>query len=216
MEIKDAFNACDYLSWAYYHDIDLTFTFVQSDIDSCNSLANSYYNSVLDVDEGLGYLGANQYLRKLLDQLKTITGHINFRDTFFYKNFRERAMEPTSLDASLGAGADQQPVFYFYMTEQVYMRQLLSGVIGKTNRAQYPQVFQTAPKPSLQFAIEVILNNDGTKSVAAHLGDNDIILGGCTTAKCDLEAFKTYLTSVATLDVPTVCATKQSRMGLYQ
>jgi hypothetical protein len=42
------------------------------------------------------------------------------------------------------------------MTEQVYMRLLLSGIMGKQNRAQYPQVFQTPPKPSLQFAVEVI------------------------------------------------------------
>jgi len=51
----------------------------------------------------------------------------------------------------------------------------------------------------------VVLNNDGTKSVMAHLGDNDIVLGGCTSTKCDIETFKTYLASVATIDVPTVC-----------
>jgi hypothetical protein len=77
--------------------------------------------------------------------------------------------------------------------------------MGKLNRAQYPQVFQTAPKPSLQFALEVIQNNDGTKSVAAHLSDVDIVLGGCGTTKCDINTFKTYLKSVATQDVPTVC-----------
>ncbi len=27
MGVKDALNACDYLSWAYYHDIELTFDF---------------------------------------------------------------------------------------------------------------------------------------------------------------------------------------------
>jgi hypothetical protein len=84
MELKDAMNACDYLSWSYYQDIDLTFSYLQTDLDSCNNLANSYYNYVLDVDESLGYLGANQYLHKLLDQLKTITGHINFRESFFF------------------------------------------------------------------------------------------------------------------------------------
>lgn len=26
--VMDAVNACDYLSWAYYHDIDLTFQYV--------------------------------------------------------------------------------------------------------------------------------------------------------------------------------------------
>ena len=90
------------------------------------------------------------------------------------------------------------------------MRQILSGLVGKFNRAAYPQVFQTAPTPSLHFAIEVILNSDGTKSVSAHLGDNDIILGGCTKTKCDIELFKTYLTSVATMEVPTVCNAKSS------
>lgn len=106
MEVKDALNACDYLSWAYYHDIDLTFTYLQSDIDNCNTLTNSYYNYVLDVDESLGYLGANQYLRKLLDSLKTITGNIHFRESFFFKNYRERQSEPHSLDGALGASAD--------------------------------------------------------------------------------------------------------------
>jgi hypothetical protein len=66
-------------------------------------------------------------------------------------------------------------------------------------------VFQTAPKPSLQFALEVIQNNDGTKSVAAHLSDVDIVLGGCGNTKCDINKFKTYLQNVATLDVPKVC-----------
>jgi hypothetical protein len=50
--------------------------------------------------------------------------------------------------------------------------------------------------------------------VQAHLGDNDIVLGGCTNTKCDIEAFKTYLATVATIDVPTACANKQ--MQLYQ
>jgi hypothetical protein len=94
------------------------------------------------------------------------------------------------------------------------MRMLLSGLMGKDNRAQYPQVFQTAPKPSLQFAIEVVQNNDGTKYVSAHLGDNDVILGGCANVKCDINAFVGYLQKVATLDVPTVCAAKM-QMSMY-
>jgi hypothetical protein len=32
MEIRDALNACDYLSWAYYHDIALTFDFTVADV----------------------------------------------------------------------------------------------------------------------------------------------------------------------------------------
>lgn len=134
MGVKDALSACDYLQWAYYHDIDLTFTYVQSDLDSCNALTVSYFNYALDVDQGLGYLAANQYLRKLLDSLKTLTGHLTFNQTFFFQHFRqlESAAEGPAV------GADQGPVFYFYMTEQLYMRQLLSGLVGKANRAQYP------------------------------------------------------------------------------
>ena len=96
------------------------------------------------------------------------------------------------------------------------MRQILSGLVGSANRAQYPQVFQTAPKASLQFAIEVVQNNDGTRYVQAHLGDTDILLGGCSNVKCDIETVKTYLASVATLDVPTVCNSKTSSIHLYQ
>ena len=59
MEIRDALNACDYLSWAYYHDVDLTFEYSLADINTCDDLTNSYYNYVLDVDESLGYLAAN-------------------------------------------------------------------------------------------------------------------------------------------------------------
>ena len=59
MEIKDALNACDYLAWSYYHDIELTFEISESDIDKCHSLQNSFYNYVLDVDESLGYLAGN-------------------------------------------------------------------------------------------------------------------------------------------------------------
>lgn len=97
------------------------------------------------------------------------------------------------------------------------MRMLLSGLMGKDNRAKYPQVFQTAPKPSLQFALEVIINNDGTKSVAAHLSDVDIVLGGCTSTKgCDINTFKQYLAKVATIDVPTVCSANSSSSTFYQ
>lgn len=96
------------------------------------------------------------------------------------------------------------------------MRLLLSGIMGKQNRAQYPQVFQTAPKPSLQFAVEVIQNNDGTKSVAAHLSDVDIVLGGCGSTKCDISAFNGYLKSVANQDVPSMCAGPKTSRAFYQ
>ena len=134
-------------------------------------------------------------------------------ETFFYKNFllqtrREDHLTLEEVKAQLTA--DNGPRFFFYVTEQVYMRLLLSGIMGKQNRAQYPQVFQTAPKPSLQFAIEVIQNNDGTKTVAAHLSDVDIVLGGCGTTKCDISAFSGYLKTVATQDVPTVCASNKA------
>lgn len=139
-----------------------------------------------------------------------------FKETFFYKNFRERLHEPHTLDESLGAAADDQPRFYFFTTEQVYMRMLVSALMGKTNRGLYPQVLQAPPKPSLHFAIEVILNNDGTKTVSAHLGDNDFVLGGCANTKCDIETFKTYLASVATLDVPTVCSNgSKKNLSMY-
>ncbi len=98
MEVMDALNACDYLTWAYYHDIDLTFSYLQSDIDTCDSLSNSYYNYVLDVDQGLGYLGANQFLKKILDQLKTLTGALQFHQTFFYQNFMAEKHERLSLE----------------------------------------------------------------------------------------------------------------------
>lgn len=145
--IRDAISACEYLEWAYYHDIDLQFQYLNSDITTCDALSNSYFNYVLDADENLGYLGANQFLRKVLDQLKTITGSINYKDSYFYKTYREQAQELHV--ESLGSALDDQPRFYFFTTEQVYMRMLLSGIMGKANRAQYPQIFQTAPKPSL-------------------------------------------------------------------
>ena len=76
-----------------------------------------------------------------------------YQDTFFYKNFKPVDPEEHLLGS---AASDGQPHFFFYMTEQVHMRQILSGLVGATNRGLYPQVFQTAPKASLQFAIEVI------------------------------------------------------------
>jgi hypothetical protein len=139
MEIPDALNACDYLSWAYYHDIDLTFTYAQSDIDSCNSLTNSYFNFVLDLDESLGYLAANQYLRKVLDSLMTSTGHKVFSETFLYSTIMSAKSEHPHEESHLLSSSDSQgPKFYFFVTDQVYMRLLLSGLMGKANRAQYP------------------------------------------------------------------------------
>jgi hypothetical protein len=204
MDVKTALYACDYLSWAYYHDIDLTFSYMTADVTTCDQLTNSYYNLWLDVDESLGYLAANQFLKKTLDQLKSMTGHLAYHETFFYKHFLSRSRE----DEMLGSVLDNQPRFYFYTTEQQYMRMLLSGLMGKANRAANPQVFDAAPKPSLQFAIEVIQNTDGTKVVKAHLGDNDVVLGGCSNTPCNIEAFKAYLTTVATKDVPTECSAK--------
>lgn len=99
----------------------------------------TYYNFVLDIDESLSYLAANQFLAKLLDNLKTLTGHLSFQETFFYKNFRASRHEPHSLDeVVLGAGAATGPLFYLYTTEQVQMRLLLSGLMGKLNRANNP------------------------------------------------------------------------------
>lgn len=72
--IPQSLSACEYLTWAYYHDINLQFAYTQTDVNTCESLAVTYYNYVLDVDEKLGYLGANQFLKKLLDQLRSITG----------------------------------------------------------------------------------------------------------------------------------------------
>lgn len=148
--VMEGISACEYLTWAYYHDIDLTFVYAQSDIDSCNALTNSYYDYYLDVDESLGYLAANQYLKKLLDSLNTVTGHVLFHETPFFKTYLRTKHESLSLEAAINLGlGDSSPRFYFYVTEQVYMRMLLSGLMGKDNRAQFPQVFQTAPKPSL-------------------------------------------------------------------
>jgi hypothetical protein len=87
MEVRDALNACDYLSWAYYHDIELKFDFSVADVNTCNDLTNSYYNYVLDVDESLNYLAANQFLKKLSDSLSTFTGQMQFHETFFFNKF---------------------------------------------------------------------------------------------------------------------------------
>ena len=67
--VSQAMNACEYLAWAYYHDIALTFAFTDSDVHTCDSLTVAYYNYFLDVDQKLGYLGANQYLKMILHQL---------------------------------------------------------------------------------------------------------------------------------------------------
>jgi hypothetical protein len=106
MGVSDALNACEYMNWAYYHDIDLQFNYLQSDLTQCNSLTVAYYTFVLDLDESLNYLAANQFLQKILDQLKTVSGHLHFKNTFFYKNFRERRRESHTLDEALGAAAD--------------------------------------------------------------------------------------------------------------
>lgn len=59
MGVNDALNACEYLNWADYHDIDLSINYLQSDLTQCNSLTVAYYNFVLDLDESLNYLAAN-------------------------------------------------------------------------------------------------------------------------------------------------------------
>ncbi len=118
MGVMDGLNACEYLSWAYYHDIQLTFSYAQTDIDSCNNLTNSYYNYYLDVDESLGYLAANQYLKKLLDSLNTVTGHMLFHETPFFKTYLRTKHETLSLEEAISLGlGDSSPRFYFYVTE---------------------------------------------------------------------------------------------------
>lgn len=71
---EQVMSACDYLKWADLHDIALTFNYLSSDIDQCNAIINSYYSFVLDTDERLGYLGANQFMKQTLDQISHIAG----------------------------------------------------------------------------------------------------------------------------------------------
>ncbi len=59
-----------------------------------------------------------------------------YEDTFFYKNFKPVDPEEHLLLGS--TASDGQPHFFFYMTEQVFMRQILSGLMGSTNRGRYP------------------------------------------------------------------------------
>ncbi len=90
---------------------------------------------MLDVDESLNYLAANQYLKKLLDSISTFTGHLQFHETFFFKNFMSHTLKEDRFgEERFALGADAGPRFYFYVTEQVYMRLLLSGIMGKENR----------------------------------------------------------------------------------
>lgn len=59
---------------------------------------------------------------------------MSYTHSFFYKSNSDHNKLGASLDEQLRNNADSNPDFYFYVTDEINMRLLLSGIIGKDLR----------------------------------------------------------------------------------
>ena len=134
-------SVCEYLKWADMQDIQLAFTYISSDVDNCNSVINSYYSYILDTDEKLGYLGANQFMKQTLDQISHINGQLQYKHTFFYLQNAEDITTSKSNDEKKANNAADKPVYFVYVTDELYQRMILSGIVGSDNRKAQSSIF---------------------------------------------------------------------------
>ena len=64
-EVGSAVEMCEYLNWAYYHNVELIFNYSLYDIDACNSLNKDLYFSQYNVSEQLDGLATVSFLTLL-------------------------------------------------------------------------------------------------------------------------------------------------------
>ena len=109
------------------------------------------------------------------------------------------------MDYKLKNNADDQPNYYLYFTEELNLRLLLSGLVGKDLRKTNP-VFGSDPTPASNFIIETYVDTNGNKYVQAFYNDVQVQLGGCLQMNCLVKDFVAYLEKVAVIpDVKTEC-----------
>jgi hypothetical protein len=92
--------------------------------------------------------------------MKSLIGSMSYHHTFFYKQNGPKKSEPASLDDMIRNNADNKPSFFFYVTDEIYVRLMLSGMVGKTNRPS-TAAFNSDPTPSSNFILEIVTDNDG-------------------------------------------------------
>ena len=93
-----------------------------------------------------------------------------YEHSYFYKSNSDHKKLGLSLDEQLRNNADSNPDFYFYVTNEINMRLLLSGLIGKDLR-KTSSVFTSPSTASSNFIMEISTKGDGKYWVEAYYND---------------------------------------------
>ena len=93
---------------------------------------------------------------------------MKYQKTFFYLQNTQK--ESYGLDDKIRNNAEENPSFYFYVTEEINLRLMLSGLIGKDNKKN-TTIFDSAPTPSSNFIMEISTKGDGKYWVEAYYND---------------------------------------------
>lgn len=96
---------------------------------------------------------------------------MSYKKTFFYKNNGPKEGETQHLDEMIRNNADENPNFFFLVTEELNMRLFISGIIGKDNR-KTSNIFTSAPTASSNFILESSQDSsDGKFYIEAYYND---------------------------------------------
>lgn len=97
---------CQYLSWADLHNVFLTISFDQTDLDTCKNLDKVLINYAQFVDSKLNHLSSTQFMQYLHDHIQSVSGSIDYKNSLHYKKYQLRndlSRRPEMISASNAA-----------------------------------------------------------------------------------------------------------------
>jgi hypothetical protein len=187
-DLTTALNFCYYLQWADLNEIDLSIALQASDLTQCQSLIESYTQNTITVDQSIAYIASQTFLAQLRDKIKAATGLMDYKKTKFYLKHASKSSDRG--DEAHANNADDKPSFFLYVTEEINVRLLVSGLVGKKTGLQ--AFIGAGSQPSSNLIVELYLDS-GKFFVDAFYNDEQIQLGGCSTMACDTTTFLAFL-----------------------
>jgi hypothetical protein len=94
---------------------------------------------------------------------------MEYEKTQFYKTNAEKTGRVTLEDQKKN-NADEKPTYFFFVSSDLNLRLLMSGLMGKQN-AENSFLLMTSTAPSSLLTLEVELDNTGKPMVVANFND---------------------------------------------